>query len=1653
MKLLAFTQVRPGTNLIQNELYTLPKERTRSGFLGIFNKAYPGDARKTLLKIALGAIMDTTSVSLAKPSRPTSQEERAVHKMAIKNLREWENKRASSQLSHYTVLRKVNGQDAHFVLSLPIFRLNSQEALNTLVLMFSPVPPTGSSVNDVNNVINHDGNHTFDASLCVERAHLGASASMFLSTLAQVTYQSHNGGVIAYLDFKIRKDEAESLVSMDWMEIRPVDLYPLMSMWVEAEYESKSYGKSAISLSKIADTLPQHLEGDERIDEFGIGIDMSGDPVWIPSTCNNTAKYEALFTSAGAREDGFSLKTLATEAESGHALPANIPIFVDWVNNKFVYSQVSGKPYVMPLEHVRKCTPSMAMNLLSRDMPETYIKTLAVYAAQCGVNPVVNSGGIQVADTEEAARVNRVFQGVQQLNAVEFFARALRVVRSNPRDRDYVPSYRDLTNDPSDVVFKPLSQFVQVLYRTIVDNLDSMYVRFAVSTITEMLGLLAILACYGRDMATTQAKSNTSNAKAEAQGLDPSWTPPAAPMITAKFGEETGGLLPHQGKVRNLLRESPDYAMLSVDAGGGKSSLAITDILYEIKANRSAPYLILCPAHLVANYVSEIVEFTDGKVNCIPVTSYNIRTSGLDRYEDILKTAPINTILVVDYDVLKFRGRAAVYGTTSVAVYPVIELLRKFKPGYCLLDESHFLRNAKSARFKSVMSLIADIPKKRLASGTINPDSPSDLPGQVAIMDPTIFGSRENFNETYGLDVRGDRVMSWRQTGRNSVAGVMTKLKTRIVWASAKRKEWACALPPRQDRFIPVELSEAQQRVYTAIFDEMVASITRAAATNKGAQKLLDKLKGKKASAEDEDTFGDLAEDSEDILDDEGDAGPSLQPYLADIERFVTNPAFHPYARDGFVDKDGNHVPPLRGDDLMPPKARVLAELMRTDYDVLNPSAGKVLIFVNYNESARSTFEAMPKDIQACGLLYAASDKTEMVNRFKTDPKVRWMIGIRKSLEVGLNLQQASVLVRLENVWTPGEQEQGDSRIARPYFGPGGDQRRELKFDTIVANRTIDITKAARLRAKMVALAKFENTGNPNYEAIPDIPIIPMTLDAIQGQNDFNTNLAVYQQSMAELNRVIREENEEYKSTIIAEGGFKFTQVAQAHTPEGCALLSRVPYAQGTELYAASELGLVRVDNYLGMDLSGEDEEEDEGGEDEADDSSDVLDIQRDKIVGLRCHTEYGDGEIIGAAGRKAKGTLTWVRVSMDDGSTARVRLTTAFIVTRNETNGIDMRNKLAKAAGLMVTAPITVPAVSRFVKPTRVTQKQLKEQERQRQAELLKRQAILRKKQTQHPISVSLQLNLVNGFMQVGYLVGKDKRAVNALEALGFKLNQPYYYTRVRSYKHLIAQANRWAESGFEITNQVDNDTFQALTAELAGNSLASHRHYARLVSGANFQNYLRQAWKPSANKKLLNLFALITDGGEHDPLNIKQAAKTGANPSYGIAYLCMPAGSGHAASKLAISSTYASPGTSWRVSAPMLAKFVGSIAGVHKVINEMREAGVTIENVDELNMYARSVKKVVPKTEGVDVLGLDYEVPGKKPKVVPEPAPARKTRVAPEPTRTRKSEPEPAPKKTRTVPVAPVKKTRTVPVAPPVKTRKAVPEPAPKRRGVQYR
>ena len=465
---------------------------------------------------------------------------------------------------------------------------------------------------------------------------------------------------------------------------------------------------------------------------------------------------------------------------------------------------------------------------------------------------------------------------------------------------------------------------------------------------------------------------------------------------------------------------------------------------------------------------------------------------------------------------------------------------------------------------------------------------------------------------------------------------------------------------------------------------------------------------------------------------------------------------------------------------------------------------------------------------------------------------------------------------------------------------------------------------------------------------------------------------------MQQLSDAIKIEYAEFAAKTKAEGGFVKTQIAQGATPPEAALLKRVPYAMGTELYSAEDMGLIRVDNYLGIEKG---DDGDDGGDEEGDDSKGDTEegetrsaraaAQRALVINKPCHTEFGDGIIVGAAALgKNSPDVTRIHVRMNDGTLVRsLHATNVFIITRTETNGIDMRNLLAKAAGLTPTAEITVPGMTQ--KDAKVTKKSIREEERRKREIEDTRKEKDKKERGEAKISIGLELEVVNGYLKLTYVPGVNTKYAKILQAQGFKSDPQYYFTQVKTAKQLLTQVKNWAEAGFDADSRMSKEALSLLTGEMASGGLRTHRHYAKLTGSAAFRNFYRATFKPLADKKMLQIFTLVTDGGDKDAAAIRELKRSGAQPNFGVAYLCLPYGGGHPASKAAINGKYKAPNTRWFINSPSVSVFVSNLTGVRKVLMNLIDAGIKVNNLKELSADAKRIRRLpaLKNDESIDL------------------------------------------------------------------------------------
>ena len=1051
--------------------------------------------------------------------------------------------------------------------------------------------------------------------------------------------------LIAYVTLFIPDSEAVYMTQTPAEEIKPTYLAQWAAQWFTYQ-DSNNNSECIKPIRKIEEANNIALRSvknvRKRVNEDNLLMDPDGNVIYIP-TVNNISKYEQQLLEFGTTESGeFVLSDdKVDKAAKKVKLPANMALYTDWVNNKFVYTNTSGYETFSDLERCVPVTISHVNLLLTArlDNSDTLISALhqsfdkltkVWFKQEFEAHKADYTSGIIDGDYRGTRAIEAVLDGNLR-EAVNYAAMYFNHVVSynvsiteNGQELPVSTKYpwmhnftrladfkvKDLATISEVPLLRIFGAAIHALGKIIEDKLEEVLSTRSVLNGLIEIGLIKVL---DKHIDHSDAV-HTADEQRRANYINPDLT-------SSYSGKDIGlvrGLMlqPHQDRSFRYQKNMPSNIILSTAAGGGKTIQILLQILYGLNKKVYRRPLIMCPAFLVKDYIKEANFVTSGRLNVIAVTSSSLANYGEEKMAAMIEQAPTNTVVVTDYNFIKGNMEDVVYGNAWLQIGRNAEFLRQFDWDIVALDESHWLKN-ESQRTLSVQRLISEIPNKILASGTFVHDMLTDVVMQFNLIDPSVFGSRERFASEFAAETRGNKIIPKPGAEKE----VMDRMRANCNVVICKRKEWAALLPEVEENFYFVDLTLNQRSVYEAVLQETIELIK---ADNPELLKQLNT--GDESEAESIESM--------------------LNPYLARLEQFLTAPA---------SDKAGEQL--LVDDDAISPKSKRVAEIIKQHLAADIP--GKILIFTSYKESARVIFDSLPKDLQARAIHYTAERKFECAEQFERDANKVIMIGVEKSMNTGLNLQFASRLIRIESVWSPGDLEQGQSRINRPML-KGKDKRTRIYFDWVVANRTIDITKIGRLIAKMVSNAKFENSDSIPYLDLKVPELLPMNLTTIMSHNDFQSTLATHLTAFQAYKQVEQSDYDTYRND--PKTPKEFVKLEDGAIPQGSALMKQVPYVAGMDLYGAEDLGLVRYFEYLRQK------------------NDDKLDPK-----GLQIHTEWGDGECVGAY----KKTL---RVELPDGSKVSVDKMAAFVITKTSVSTSDIRKQLLKLAGLDVAKDIKPP-------------------------------------------------------------------------------------------------------------------------------------------------------------------------------------------------------------------------------------------------------------------------------------------------------------------------------------------------------------------------
>ncbi|XP_024995826.1 TATA-binding protein-associated factor BTAF1 isoform X6 [Cynara cardunculus var. scolymus] len=241
------------------------------------------------------------------------------------------------------------------------------------------------------------------------------------------------------------------------------------------------------------------------------------------------------------------------------------------------------------------------------------------------------------------------------------------------------------------------------------------------------------------------------------------------------------------------------HGILCDDMGLGKTLQASAIVASDIVERRASsngedpPSLIICPSTLVGHWVYEIEKFIEASV----ITTLQYVGSSQERVT-LRSQFPKYNVIITSYDVIRKD----------------IDHMRQLLWNYCILDEGHIIKNAKSKITCAVKQLKAQ--HRLILSGTPIQNNVLELWSLFDFLMPGFLGTERQFQATYGKPLVAAR--DSKCSAKDAEAGVlaMEALHKQVMPFLLRRTkdEVLTDLPEKiiQDRYC--DLSPVQLKLY-----------------------------------------------------------------------------------------------------------------------------------------------------------------------------------------------------------------------------------------------------------------------------------------------------------------------------------------------------------------------------------------------------------------------------------------------------------------------------------------------------------------------------------------------------------------------------------------------------------------------------------------------------------------------------------------------------------------------------------------------------------------------------------------------------------------------------------------------------------------------
>jgi len=439
------------------------------------------------------------------------------------------------------------------------------------------------------------------------------------------------------------------------------------------------------------------------------------------------------------------------------------------------------------------------------------------------------------------------------------------------------------------------------------------------------------------------------------------------------------------------------------EMGLGKTLMSLVAVEYR----GNFPVLIVCPASLKYNWDAEIQKFLPNRTAKI-LDSKEIIYSGYDFY-------------IINYDILKKR----------------LKDLEKLNFKFMLVDECHYIKNAKSQRSVATVKLIKSIPYVILLSGTIIENRPSELISPIVALDKMVeLGGYWSFIHRYcaaksngfGLDI----------SGAQNIKELYVRM-AKSFYFRRNKIDVAKDLPPKIYSNVLVNISNPKE--YAHAENNLVDFLQ-----NKIFEKKELKAAIKGLSKEDKIEYITL------MLEEQ-------EEKVNSAEHLVLMTTLRKTTGHGKIE---------------PAKEWVL--------NFLDSTNEKLLVFAWHTE----VVQELAKEFN-CDAIYGGVNikkRHEIVDKFQNDDKVRVLVLNIKAGGVGINLTKSSSVLFIEEPFNPALKLQAEDRSHRI-----GQTAEVINIYTMVGKNTIDEDIRVLVEEKL-QVVNAVNSGSDFNEAGSDLDVL-----------------------------------------------------------------------------------------------------------------------------------------------------------------------------------------------------------------------------------------------------------------------------------------------------------------------------------------------------------------------------------------------------------------------------------------------------------------------------------------------------------------------------------------------------------------------------------